>query len=184
VRARLAPYALPAAVAAVATWLVTRMTMASFAFTDYDNEAKPAVDLLRAGDLAGFAGHLPAYGGSLVMRAPFALLPEAWGGGDEAALGGAGIENQAVAVQDVGDEEERVVVLALGLQALQIGDELVLVREEVVGRQRLGLADRQGRAAELVVLQIAEDQVARRRGAEIAARAEEFARERGGVEPG
>ena len=85
-RARFAPFAVPAAAALLATWLVASVTMATFAFSDYDNEAKPAVDLLVAGDLAGFAGHLPAYGGSLVLRAPFALLPGLWGGGEEAVF--------------------------------------------------------------------------------------------------
>jgi hypothetical protein len=86
VRARFAPFAVPAAAALLATWLMATVTMATFAFSDYDNEAKPAVDLLVAGDLAGFAGHLPAYGGSLVLRAPFALLPGLWGGGEEAVF--------------------------------------------------------------------------------------------------
>ena len=52
------------------------------AFTDYEAEAEPALLALRHGHLAGFLHHLPAYGGSLILRAPFALLPAAWHGGD------------------------------------------------------------------------------------------------------
>jgi alpha-1,6-mannosyltransferase len=62
------------------------ITMLAVGFTDYENEAEPAVQALRRWDLAGFAGHLPAYGGSLVLRVPFALLPNVWGGGDLAAF--------------------------------------------------------------------------------------------------
>ena len=37
---------------------------------------------LRHGHAWAFLHHLPAYGGSLILRAPFALLPAAWHGGD------------------------------------------------------------------------------------------------------
>jgi hypothetical protein len=86
VRTRVAPFLLPALAALAATWLLGRLAMLTVAFTDYEVEAEPAVHALRAGDLAGFAAHLPAYGGSLVLRAPFALLPGLWGGGDLAAF--------------------------------------------------------------------------------------------------
>jgi Glycosyltransferase family 87 len=56
----------------------------TMAFSDYENEAEPALFALREGDVAGFLSKLPAYGGSLVIRSPFALLPELWGGGDYA----------------------------------------------------------------------------------------------------
>jgi hypothetical protein len=54
------------------------------AFTDYEVEAEPALNALRAGDLSAFLSLAPAYGGSLVLRAPFALLPDVWNGGDVA----------------------------------------------------------------------------------------------------
>jgi hypothetical protein len=53
-----------------------------FAWNDYDNEARPAVDALVHGHLSEFLRLAPAYGGSLVERAPFALLPGLWRGGD------------------------------------------------------------------------------------------------------
>jgi hypothetical protein len=54
----------------------------TMAFTDYEVEAEPSLLALRHGDLAGFLSHLPVYGGSLIMRSPFALLPAAWHAGD------------------------------------------------------------------------------------------------------
>ena len=53
-----------------------------FAWNDYDNEARPALTALVHGHLLDFLRLAPAYGGSLVERAPFALLPNLWGGGD------------------------------------------------------------------------------------------------------
>ncbi|MHB8235434.1 MAG: glycosyltransferase 87 family protein [Solirubrobacteraceae bacterium] len=53
-----------------------------FAWNDYDNEARPAFDALVHGQLAQFLRLAPAYGGSLVERAPFALIPQIWGGGE------------------------------------------------------------------------------------------------------
>jgi hypothetical protein len=52
------------------------------AFTDYEDEVEPALKPLIHGDLAEAVGHLPAYAGSLVLRSPFAFLPQLWGGGD------------------------------------------------------------------------------------------------------
>jgi hypothetical protein len=52
-----------------------------FAWNDYEVEAKPAFDALVGGHLASFLSLAPVYGGSLVERAPFALLPGLWGGG-------------------------------------------------------------------------------------------------------
>jgi hypothetical protein len=53
-----------------------------FAWNDYDNEARPAVDALVHGHFDEFLRQAPAYAGSLIERAPFALLPELWHGGD------------------------------------------------------------------------------------------------------
>jgi hypothetical protein len=52
-----------------------------FGWNDYDNEAHPAFDALVHGHVLSFLQLAPAYGGSLVERAPFALLPGLWGGG-------------------------------------------------------------------------------------------------------
>jgi hypothetical protein len=52
-----------------------------FAWNDYEAEARPAFDALVGGHLREFLALAPAYGGSLVERAPFALLPGLWGGG-------------------------------------------------------------------------------------------------------
>jgi hypothetical protein len=52
-----------------------------FAWNDYDLEARPALQALIGGHLSGFLQLAPAYGGSLLERAPFALLPGLWGGG-------------------------------------------------------------------------------------------------------
>jgi Glycosyltransferase family 87 len=53
-----------------------------FAWNDYDNEARPAFDALVGGHLEQFLRLAPAYGGSLVERAPFALLAHQLGGGE------------------------------------------------------------------------------------------------------
>lgn len=53
-----------------------------FAWNDYDTEARPAFDGLAHGHVVEFLRLAPAYGGSLVERAPFALVPSLWGGGE------------------------------------------------------------------------------------------------------
>ncbi|MDX6671514.1 MAG: hypothetical protein QOI91_1877 [Solirubrobacteraceae bacterium] len=58
-------------------WLGLR----EFAFNDYEYEALPAYTALSGGDLGAFLSALPAYGGSLILRAPAALVPDLWGGG-------------------------------------------------------------------------------------------------------
>ncbi|HEY2632715.1 MAG TPA: glycosyltransferase family 87 protein [Solirubrobacteraceae bacterium] len=52
-----------------------------FAWSDYETEARPSFEALTHGHLLEFLRLAPAYGGSLVLRAPFALLPHLWGGG-------------------------------------------------------------------------------------------------------
>jgi hypothetical protein len=52
------------------------------AFSDYETEVEPALWMLLDGDLERSVALLPAYGGSVVLRAPFAFLPDLWGGGD------------------------------------------------------------------------------------------------------
>jgi hypothetical protein len=74
-----APCALMAlAGCAVLAWL----GLYGFAWNDYDNEARAAFDALVHGHVEQFLRLAPAYGGSLVERAPFALLPSLWGGGE------------------------------------------------------------------------------------------------------
>lgn len=72
----------PLAVALLGAYLLAAMGTLTMAFTDYEDEAEPALLALRHGHLDGFWHHLPSYGGSLVLRAPFALLPALWHGGD------------------------------------------------------------------------------------------------------
>lgn len=73
---------LPALVAGACALLLGSMGLLTPAFTDYDFEAEPSLRALRAGDWVEFLQLAPGYGGSLVLRAPFALLPNVWNGGD------------------------------------------------------------------------------------------------------
>jgi Glycosyltransferase family 87 len=68
---------LAAAGSATMAWL----GLYGFAWNDYDTEARPAFEALVHGHMVSFLQLAPAYGGSLVERAPFALLPGLWGGG-------------------------------------------------------------------------------------------------------
>ena len=63
---------------AVLAWLALQ----GFAWSDYDAEASAAFRALSAGDIGGFLAQVPAYGGSLVLRAPFAGAAAALGGGE------------------------------------------------------------------------------------------------------
>jgi len=54
--------------------LSSMLGLRDFSFSDYEVEAKPAVDLLLVGDLHGFFAALPGYGGGLLLQAPFAPL--------------------------------------------------------------------------------------------------------------
>ncbi|HEV7937435.1 MAG TPA: glycosyltransferase 87 family protein [Solirubrobacteraceae bacterium] len=69
-------------VAAVASATMAWLGLYGFAWTDYETEARPAFDALAQGHVVEFLRLAPAYGGSLVERAPFALLPSLWGGGE------------------------------------------------------------------------------------------------------
>jgi hypothetical protein len=74
---------LPAcALAAVGLLAVAWLGLASWEWTDYDSEARPALDALVNGHLTHFLQLAPAYGGSLVLRAPFVVAPKLWGGGE------------------------------------------------------------------------------------------------------
>jgi hypothetical protein len=73
----------PAALAAaLAVCVVGWLSLSGWAWTDYDNEARPAFDSLVGGHLLGFLHQAPSYGGSLILRAPFVLATQLWGGGE------------------------------------------------------------------------------------------------------
>jgi Glycosyltransferase family 87 len=80
-RLRVRENALCAFLAAAATATMAWLGLYGFAWNDYDTEARPAFDALGHGQVLEFLRLAPAYGGSLVERAPFALLPGLWGGG-------------------------------------------------------------------------------------------------------
>jgi hypothetical protein len=74
---------LPAsAAAALGILVVGWLGLTDWLWTDYDNEARPAIDALLQGHLTRFAALAPSYGGSLVLRAPFIFIPKLWGGGE------------------------------------------------------------------------------------------------------
>lgn len=52
-----------------------------FGWNDYEVEVLPSLNALTRGNVLEFLRLAPAYGGSLIERAPFALLPGLWGGG-------------------------------------------------------------------------------------------------------
>ena len=69
---------LACAASGVTAWL----GLYGYGWNDYDTEARAAVDALVQGHLTSFFQLAPVYGGSLLERAPFALAPSLWGGGD------------------------------------------------------------------------------------------------------
>jgi Glycosyltransferase family 87 len=73
--------ALWALLAGAGTAAMAWLGLYEFAWTDYETEAQPAFGALTHGHVLEFLRLAPAYGGSLVERAPFALLPGLWGGG-------------------------------------------------------------------------------------------------------
>ena len=74
--------ALSAFVAGAATATMAWLGLYGFAWNDYETEARPAFEALMHGHAIEFLRLAPAYGGSLLERAPFALLPGLWGGGE------------------------------------------------------------------------------------------------------
>jgi hypothetical protein len=74
----LVPVLLALAAVAVLAWL----GLTGFAWSDYDYEVAPAYLALAHGHLGTFLSLSPAYGGSLVLRAPFAAATAALGGGE------------------------------------------------------------------------------------------------------
>jgi hypothetical protein len=74
--------ALCACMALLGTVTMVWMGLIGFAWTDYEVEVLPSYQALVHGHLSAFLRLVPAYGGSLIERAPFALLPGLWSGGD------------------------------------------------------------------------------------------------------
>jgi hypothetical protein len=74
--------ALCALLAAAASATMAWLGLYGFGWNDYELEAQPAYDALVHGHLVEFLRLSPAYGGALLERAPFALIPSLWGGGE------------------------------------------------------------------------------------------------------
>jgi hypothetical protein len=81
-RSRVRENALPAAAAGVAIFVVAWLALYGWAWTDYDDEARPALDALVNGHFLNFLHIAPIYGGSLLMRSPFVVITRLWGGGE------------------------------------------------------------------------------------------------------
>jgi hypothetical protein len=78
---RLRENALSASLACAGCAAIAWLGLYGFAWNDYDSEVRPAYEALVRGHVASFLRLAPAYGGSLIERAPFALVPGLWGGG-------------------------------------------------------------------------------------------------------
>jgi hypothetical protein len=78
--------------------LMAWMGLQGFAFSDYDREAAPAYLALAHGHVGSFLSLSPAYGGSLILRAPAAMLPALWGGGELAVFRAAAVPCALAAV--------------------------------------------------------------------------------------
>jgi len=173
VRATARPLAAPAAAALVISLGLMLLSVLTPAFTDYENEAEGAFTALQRGDLGRFLGLAPAYGGSLVLRAPFALLPSLWGGGDLAlfravsvpgALATAALAVAVFAAARAAGQTTRTAWVALGLvaaspmamRALEIGHPEELVGGALcVGALLAAARDRATLAAVLLGLALA-----------------------------
>jgi hypothetical protein len=70
------------AAAAAATLAMSWLGLYGFGWNDYEVEALGSIESLVHGHLGSFFAAAPVYGGSLLERAPFALAPSLWGGGD------------------------------------------------------------------------------------------------------
>ncbi len=72
------------AFAAFGVWAMSFVALYGFGWNDYSSEVAPAYAALTTGHLWQFLTLAPGYGGSLELRAPFALLPGLWQGGEVA----------------------------------------------------------------------------------------------------
>ena len=93
---------------------LARLGLIGFVWNDYEVEAAPAFDALTHGYFALFLQLCPAYGGALIMRAPFALAAHGLGGGEVAVF-------RAVAVPCLLAGSALAVVLASSLLARGAG---------------------------------------------------------------
>jgi hypothetical protein len=80
-RRRVRENALCACMAAAGCAAMAWLGLYGFGWNDYETEVAPAYRALLAGHLASFLRLVPAFGGSLIERAPFALLAGLSGGG-------------------------------------------------------------------------------------------------------
>ena len=80
-RQRLRENALCASLGGAGCATMAWLGLYGFGWNDYSNEVRPAYEALVRGHLLSFLRLAPAYGGSLIERAPFALAPGLWGGG-------------------------------------------------------------------------------------------------------
>jgi hypothetical protein len=83
------PVLLDIVVATVMMAIVYRMALHVGVWEDFFTESAPAVRHLIHGDLPGFLSLVPAYGGSLLVQAPFTLIGGTLGGLSEAYRAGA-----------------------------------------------------------------------------------------------
>ena len=74
--------AVPLSAAAFGLLVLGWLGLTDWSWTDYDSEARPALDALVQGHPVLFLKLAPAYGASLLLRAPFVLVPKLWGGGE------------------------------------------------------------------------------------------------------
>jgi hypothetical protein len=81
VSARARDLVLPILAATAGVVLLVLLALTTAEWSDFENEAQPAFQALRGGNLHGFLGNSPAYAGSLALRAPFALMANLWDGG-------------------------------------------------------------------------------------------------------
>ena len=72
------------AIGAAAAWAVAYVSLYGFGWNDYESESLPAYTALTGGHIWQFLKLAPVYGGSLELRAPFALLPGLWHGNADA----------------------------------------------------------------------------------------------------
>src|SRR3954471_10037742 len=84
--ARLRPHLPALAGALLGLAVMAWLGLIDFYWSDYDNEAAPAFKALAEGHITQFLALSPSYGGSLVLRAPFAAVPSLWGGGELAVF--------------------------------------------------------------------------------------------------
>jgi hypothetical protein len=71
---------------AAGVWAMTYVGLYGFGWNDYSTEVAPAYDALTAGHVGRFLALAPGYGGSLELRAPFAILAGLAGGGEVAVF--------------------------------------------------------------------------------------------------